>query len=111
MRGKFEPFRAKGVARWSPERGVLLHCDVGGMFVSIHDYNKLAERTEELEAALKLAQPILNDELQYMCESYCPPCEVGELYDYSELKDPELGWITRTEAALDAVDKALEGRA
>jgi len=34
---------------------------------------------------------------------------VGELFDHSGLCEPELGWITRTEAALDAVDAALKG--
>ena len=57
--------------------------------------------------ALELARPVLDDILQSLCESYCPPCEVGDKYDYSELQEPELGWITRTEAALDAVEAAI----
>jgi len=60
-------------------------------------------------AALRLAQPVLSEQLQSLCESYCPSCQEGEIYDYSELKQPELGWITQTEAALDAVDAALKG--
>jgi len=59
--------------------------------------------------ALKLAQPVLYAELQGLCESFCPRCQAGEIYDYSELTEPELGWITRTEAALDAVEAALKG--
>ena len=66
--------------------------------------------TAALVQALKLARPVLDEELQSLCTSYCPPCAVGEVYDYSELKEPELGWITETEAALDAVDAALDGQ-
>jgi len=64
-------------------------------------------RVKKILGALKLVQPILADELQSRCESYCPPCKVGERYDYSALKEPELGWITGIEAALDAVEAAI----
>ena len=66
-------------------------------------------RIRKLVAALRLAQPVLDEHLQTLCNSYCPPCEMNEVFDYSELQEPELGWITRTEAALDAVDAALKG--
>ena len=66
-------------------------------------------RIRKLVAALRLVQPILHEEFQTLCNSYCPPCKVGELFDYSELQEPELGWITATEAALDAVEAALKG--
>jgi hypothetical protein len=82
---------------------------------SVAEYMKhWEERTEKAESALatarqalEQAQPILAEELQTLCSSYCPPCKEGELYDYSELKEPELTWITETESALDAVDAAL----
>ena len=51
---------------------------------------------ERLTAALTLARPVLDEALQTLCQSYCPPCKVGEFYDYSELSEPELGYITRT---------------
>lgn len=69
------------------------------------------EAIRKQTAALKLALPVLDEYLQTLCESYCPPCQQGELYDYSELKEPELGWITSAEAALDAVEAALKGEA
>jgi hypothetical protein len=52
MASEFEPYRAKNVARWNPDEGVLLHRDVGGMFVSIDAYNKLDRRIAELQAQL-----------------------------------------------------------
>ena len=66
-------------------------------------------RIRKLVAALKLAQPVLDEHLQTLCNSYCLTCKAGELFDYSELQEPELGWITATEAALDAVEAALKG--
>jgi len=65
------------------------------------------EREKALMEALKLCEPVLDAELTCLCESYCPPCEVGDTYDYSALQEPELGWITTTEAALNAVIAAL----
>jgi hypothetical protein len=62
---------------------------------------------DEMYAALKLAQPVLDEHLQSLCSSFCRPCEPGEKFDYAGLAEPELGWITKTEAALDAVDAAL----
>ena len=73
------------------------------------EVERLEAENKRLKDALKLAQPILDEQLQSLCRSYCLPCEVGETFDYSELKEPELGWITKTEAALDAVDVALAG--
>ncbi len=73
------------------------------------EVERLEAENKRLKDALKLAQPILDEQLQSLCDSYCLPCEVGDTFDYSELKEPELGWITKTEAALDAVDAALAG--
>ena len=73
------------------------------------EVERLEAENKRLKDALKLAQPILDEQLQSLCDSYCLPCEVGDTFDYSELKEPELGWITKTEAALDAVDVALAG--
>ena len=78
-----------------------------GDYVLHSDYTVLEERVRVLTAALTLARPVLDEELQTLCQSYCPPCKVGEFYDYSELSEPELGYITRTEGALDAVDAVL----
>lgn len=82
------------------------HCGgvVQPLAVQLSTLRTLAKQMAE---ALELAQPILDDELQSLCRSFCPPCEVGELFDYSGLEESELGYITRTEAALDAVDAAL----
>ena len=66
-------------------------------------------RMRKLVAALRLAQPILDENLQILCNSYCPMCKQGELFDYSRLGEPELTWITKAEAALDAVEAALKG--
>ena len=74
----------------------------------LDDIDTLLAENKRLRDALHLAQPILDDELQTMCGSFCPPCDEGEDFDYSELKEPELGWIRRTEAALDAVEAALK---
>jgi hypothetical protein len=63
---------------------------------------------EELRKAMELAQPVIEEELQTLCFSYCPPCEEGQVFDYSELKEPELSQITRTEAALGAIAAALQ---
>lgn len=63
---------------------------------------------EAMAQALEKARPILESELQSMCESYCPPCKEGDVFDYSKLKQPELGWITATEEALDNTDAALD---
>lgn len=46
----FMPYRAKNVRRWNPDAGVLLHSDVGGLFVDINDYNKLEQCIARLEA-------------------------------------------------------------
>jgi len=62
---------------------------------------------EQLIAALRLAQPILDEELQCRCWSFCPPCKEGDTYDYSQLSEQERGYIEPLEAALDAVDAAL----
>ncbi|MGB6726833.1 MAG: hypothetical protein WBE74_13090, partial [Terracidiphilus sp.] len=63
---------------------------------------------EAMAQALEKARPILESELQSMCKSYCPPCKEGDVFDYSKLKQPELGWITATEEALDNTDAALD---
>jgi hypothetical protein len=68
---------------------------------------RLKQQVEQLRSALALARPVLDDELQSMCESFCPPCEEGEVYDYSELSPQEKQWVTVCEAALDAADAAL----
>ena len=73
----------------------------------LHRIAALEASLKAAHGALELARPVLDDILQSLCESYCPPCEVGDKYDYSELQEPELGWITRTEAALDAVEAAI----
>ena len=62
---------------------------------------------KEMYDALKLAQPVLDDHLQSLCNSFCPPCKPGEKFDYTGIERPELEWIMTTEAALDAVDDAL----
>jgi hypothetical protein len=49
---KFVPYRAKNVERWSPSEGVLLHRDVGGLFVGIDAYNKHDQRITTLERQL-----------------------------------------------------------
>ena len=65
------------------------------------------QKVSAMRSALELARPVLDEELQTLCTSFCPPCEKGEVYDYSTLKEDERGWIERTEAALDAVEAAL----
>jgi hypothetical protein len=82
---------------------------VGASDTTVHCWEPRVDPVrEQLMEALKLAQPILDEELQTLCGSFCPPCKDDELFDYSELSEPELGWIARTEAALDAVDAALK---
>jgi Restriction alleviation protein Lar len=69
--------------------------------------NALQQQLAAMRSALELARPVLDEELQQLCSSFCPPCEEGEVYDYSTLKEDERAWIERAEAALDAVEAAL----
>jgi hypothetical protein len=72
----------------------------------MEDYSSL--RNAAMRSALELARPVLDEELQTLCEGLCPPCEQGQVYDYSTLKEDEREWIETAEAALDAVDAALD---
>jgi hypothetical protein len=84
--------------------GCAIEVDEDGHLV---DYSAHLAAVDGLVKALELARPVLDEELQSLCDSYCPPCKEGETYDYSELQEPELGWIKETETALDAVDAAI----
>jgi hypothetical protein len=83
---KFEPYRAKNVQRWSPDPGVLLHSDVGGIFVSIQDYNKIdkanATLQEQLDAAKAENAKLENRHVQFMVEGG----PVVMVADYDKLK-------------------------
>lgn len=76
MTVKFEPYRAKNVQRWSPDPGVLLHSDVGGIFVSIQDYNKIdkanATLQEQLDAAKALLELACADIIIFHSQEYGP---------------------------------------
>lgn len=92
------------VATFSSQRIATLQQELAQAKQSLAQAEK---RAKEAADALKLCEPVLDAELTCLCESYCPPCEVGDTYDYSELQEPELGWITTTEAAFNAVIAAL----
>lgn len=62
----FMPYRAKNVRRWNPDAGVLLHSDVGGLFVDINDYNKLEQCIARLEAENeRLSAPVTPEEFVF----------------------------------------------
>ena len=80
----------------------------GRAFRTVVQLSKLIESAPEMLEALEKAQPILDENLQSLCNSFCVPCEPGEKFDYTGLAEPELGWITKAEAALDAVEAAIK---
>lgn len=74
--------------------------------------SELAALVAELIAsrhALRLSRPILDEYLQMLCRSHCPPCKKGEFFDYSQLEEQEFNWIIEAQDALDAVE-ALKGK-